>query len=145
MVSLGFFTVAGQNDLPFVSADLDTSTEVQTSLLSFAAALDPGAGAGVRSASPWNLPLCHSCLALEAFPSAALYNRPALQLASRQLADSVATGLSRATAVEGWLAGPRVLDAAGSSCWTACAPLPQTTNFYAGGFERPYAAPEKRP
>ena len=142
MVSLGFFNVAGQNDLPFVSADRDTSTEVQTSLLSFAATLGPGA-AGVRSASPWNLPLCHSCLSLEAFPSAALYNQPALQVASRQLADSVATGLSTASLVEGWLAGPQGHDL-GSSCWNACAPLPQTTNFYAGGFERPYAPPENR-
>jgi hypothetical protein len=140
MVSLGFFDVAGQNDLPFVSADLNTSSEVQTSLLSFASALGPGA-AGVRSASPWNLPLCHSCLSLETFPSAALYNQAALQVASRQLADSVATGMSTASAVEGWLAGPQGRDL-GSSCWNACAPLPQTTNFYAGGFERPYAPPE---
>jgi hypothetical protein len=28
--------------------------------------------------------------------------------------------------------------ASGSSCWKACGPFPQTTNFYAGGFERPY-------
>lgn len=142
MVSLGFFNVAGQNDLPFVSADLNTSNEVQSSLLSFAAALGPGT-AGVRSASPWNLPLCHSCLSLEAFPSAALYNQPALQAASRQLAGSVATGLSTASLVEGWLAGPQGHDL-GASCWNACAPIPQTTNFYAGGFERPYAPHEGR-
>jgi len=143
MVSLGFFNVAGQNDLPFVSSDFDTSNEVQRSLLSFAASLNP-VTAGVRSASVWNLPLCESCIALEAYPSAALYNQPALQMASRRLSDGVATGLSSASLMQGWLAGPEGGAAMGTSCWTACAPLPQTSNFYAGGFERPYAVPESK-
>ena len=51
MVSLGFFTVAGQNDLPFVSSDLDGPNEVQTSLLSFASTAAPATAAGVRAAS----------------------------------------------------------------------------------------------
>ena len=141
MVSLGFFNVAGQNDLPYVSSDLNTSNEVQSSLLSYAASLDPGA-AGVRAASVWNLPLCDSCIALEAHPTAALYNQPALQMESRRLSNSVSTGLSTATLVQGWLAGPQNAGSMGTSCWNACAPLPQTTNFYAGGFERPYGGPE---
>ena len=140
MVSLGFFNVAGQNDLPYVSSDFNTSNEVQSSLLSYAASLDPGT-AGVRAASVWNLPLCDSCIALEAHPSAALYNQPALQMESRRLSASVATGLSPAGLVQGWLASPEG-SAHGTSCWKACAPFPQTTNFYAGGFERPYAPHE---
>jgi len=140
MVSLGFFNVAGQNDLPYVSSDFNTSNEVQSSLLSYAASLDPGT-AGVRAASVWNLSLCDSCIALEAHPSASLYNQPALQMESRRLSDSVATGLSTASLLQGWLASPQAA-AHGTSCWNACAPLPQTANFYAGGFERPYAPHE---
>jgi len=144
MVSLGFFTVAGQNDLPFVSSDLDGPNEVQTSLLSFASTAAPATAAGVRAASAWNLPLCEACVSTELFPAAALHAQPRLQLAARGLSDAFATGLSSADRLQGWLAGPQGAGLEGSSCATACAPLPQTANFYAGGFDRPYAPPESR-
>ena len=137
MVSLGFFQVAGANDLPYVSSDVDASNDVQRSLVSFAASSGV-AEAGVRQASLWNLPLCQSCISMEDFPVSTLYKRPELQDLAQKLVGSVATSVSSASAVQGWLAGPRGVAASGSSCWSACAPFPQTTNFYAGGFERPY-------
>lgn len=138
MVTLGFFNVAGQNDLPYVSTDFSTSDDVQRSLLSYAASADPGAG--VRPASAWNLALCDSCSVLDAFPSAALYNRPGLQVESRRLATGMAVGLSTASTIQGWRAGPD--DALAQSCWSACADFPQTANFWGGGFNRPYAVHE---
>jgi hypothetical protein len=137
MVSLGFFQVAGANDLPFVSLDRTTSNEVQSSLVSFAAAAGVG-DVGVRQASLWNLPLCQSCIATEDFPASTLHKRPELQALAQRLNGSVATSVSSASVLQGWLAGPAGAAASGSSCWNACGPFPQTTNFYAGGFERPY-------
>ena len=141
MVTLGFFNVAGENDLPFISSDVNGSTEVQRSLLSFAAASTP-ATAGVRPASAWNLPLCDSCVSMELYPAAALSHQPRLQLEARRLQDGFATGLSTASLIQGWLGGPSGGGVDGTSCATACAPLPQTANFYAGGFDRPYAEAE---
>ena len=141
MVSLGFFNVAGQNDLPFISSDFDTANEVQTSLLSYASSLNPS-NAGIKAASVWNLALCDSCVRQEVYPSAALYNKPLLQMKSRQLSSGFAAGVSTASLIQGWLAGPEGADIQGTSCITACAPVPQTTNFFAGGFERPYASHE---
>lgn len=137
MVSLGFFQVAGENDLPYLSSDLNTANEVQRSLLSFAATTGVG-DVAVRQASLWNLPLCQSCVAIEDFPTQALYKRPELQALAQRLSSSVATSVSTAGVVEGWMTGPKTAAASGSSCWNACGPFPQTTNFYAGGFERPY-------
>ena len=88
MVSLGFFNVAGKNDLPYVSAGAAASNEVQRDLLGYAARLSP-TEIGVRAASAWNLPLCVSCLTNEAYPSAALYDKPILQAQSQRLAASV--------------------------------------------------------
>ena len=136
MVSLGFFDVAGQNDLPFVSSGLTSPGEVVSGLLSVSALGGLGS-IGVSKASLWNLPLCKSCMSHEDFPSATLYKRPDLQEVARRLDASVASGISSASTLQAWISGPPVRNS-GSSCWTACAPLPQTSNFYAGGFERPY-------
>jgi|LauGreDrversion2_5_1035112.scaffolds.fasta_scaffold00855_3 hypothetical protein len=141
MVSLGFFNVSGQNDLPYVSSDHDTSNTVQSSLLSYSASMEPSS-AGVRGASVWNLDLCNSCMQTEVYPSAALYNKPVLQMHSRRLASSVGSGLSTASHIQGWLSGPDGGSSLGTSCATACAPVSQTTNYYAGGFDRPYAPHE---
>lgn len=136
MVSLGFFDVAGQNDLPFLSTGLTTSGEVSRNLLSYTSAVGMG-DVALTKASLWNLPLCRSCISHEDFPASTLYKHPELQETARRLNASVATGVSSETTLQAWLSGPRIADS-GSSCWTACAPLPQTANFFAGGFERPY-------
>jgi hypothetical protein len=137
MVSLGFFQVAGVSDLPYVSSDVNASSEVQRSLMSFAASSGVGE-AGVRQASLWNLPLCQSCISVEDFPASPLYKRPEMQELAQKLVGSVTTAVSSSSTLQGWLAGAQGAAASGSSCWNACAPFPQTTNFYAGGFERPY-------
>jgi len=137
MVSLGFWNVAGQNDLPFVAVAGERSPQVvQSNLLSFAAGLAPTSG--VRPTSVHNRTLCESCLQLHEFKCPMLYKQGEVREACEALATAAETGLSSERAVQAWLAAPHGTLAQDSACLTACADLSPYANFFAGGYDRPY-------
>lgn len=138
MVSLGFFHVAGQNDLPFVAERGDRmSTAVQTDLLSLSTAVAPSSG--IKPASVHNLALCASCKSLFEYPCASLYKQPQIASACKDLSAASIVGLSSEPLVAGWLAAPygeQTVDL--GQCASACADLSPYWNHFGGGYERPY-------
>jgi len=138
MVSLGFFEVAGQNDLPFVAASqARASTAVQSELLSFSQSIVPSAG--IKPASVHNLALCGSCTDLFEYPCKSFYNQPQVAAACRDLSTASQVGLSTASLVQGWLAAPYGAETPRSGqCSSACANTSPYWNQFAGGYQRPY-------
>lgn len=139
MVTLGFFELAGASDLPYLSdaKATDSTAATQTALLNYASGFV--GGAGVRQIDVHNRALCDSCHALE-LQCDSLYRRPEIQAACEQVAASQKTSLSSKQILQAWLASPQSAGVLGERCASACLPLEPTSNFFAGGYERPYSA-----
>ncbi len=138
MVTLGFFHVAGQNDLPFVEArGARTSTGVQSDLLAFSSSIVPSSG--IKPASVHNLALCGTCKDLFEYPCDSFSKQPEVTQACRDLSAASQVGLSTEALVQGWLAAPYGARTAPlGQCSSACADTKAYWNQFAGGYQRPY-------
>jgi len=136
MVTLGFFTVAGANNLPYASDDLDGANQVQQSMLAYSSAFSDTAG--VRKTGTPTTALCQSCMETQ-YACSTLYKEPGLRNKCERLAAGVDTSISSAEIVQAWLAAPDAGTPLLNSCASACAIIDQRTNFFAGGFDRPYS------